>query len=176
LQGIPVIPREQSKVKTLVLGLGNPILSDDSVGWRVALALQAAVKSPDVDIREAGIAGLSFLDMIAGYDRAIIIDAIQTDKGIPGRIYRWGPEALAETRHAGTPHDVNIATALELGKKLKLKLPREIIFFAIEVQDVTTFSESCTPAVEKAIPACVAMVIRELRTPPYQSLPLTKGD
>ena len=59
---------------------------------------------------------------------------------------------LASTRHSGTPHDVNIATALELGKKLKLKLPREITIFAIEVEDVTSFSEECTPGVKKADP------------------------
>jgi hydrogenase maturation protease len=112
---------------------------------------------------EARIAGLDFLDLLAGYDRTIIIDAIQTDKGIPGQIYRLGPDILASTRHAGTPHDVNLATALELGKKLKLKLPRKITIFAIEVEDVTSFGENCTPDVMKAVPECVEMVIRELQ-------------
>ena len=153
---------ETKPMKTLVLGLGNTILSDDSAGCRVAMALKERLNMPDVDVLEAGIAGLSFLDMITGYNRVIIIDAIQTEKGIPGQIYRLGPEILAETRHTGTPHDVNLATALELGKKLKLKLPREITIFAIEVEDVTTFREDCTPAVEKTIPKCVQMVIREL--------------
>ena len=152
-------------MKTLVLGLGNPILSDDSVGCRVATALKDRINSPDIDIQEASIAGLDFLDILTGYDRAIIIDAIQTEKGKPGRIYRLGPEILAKTRHAGSPHDVNLATALELGKKLKLHLPEIISIFAIEVEDVTSFSEECTPAVEKAIPECVEMVIRELRPP-----------
>jgi len=156
----------KSKLKTLVLGLGNPILCDDSAGYRVAMALKERLDIPDVDIKEAGIAGLDFLDMITGYDRAIIIDAIQTKKGKPGKIYRLGPDSLAATRHSGTPHDVNIATALELGKKLNLKLPREIIIFAIEVEDVTTFSEECTPAVKKAVPRCVRMVMRELQTTP----------
>ena len=150
-------------MKTLVLGLGNPILSDDSAGYRVAMVLKDRLHMPDVDIQEAGIAGLDFLDMITGYDRTIIIDAIQTEKGKPGQIYRLGPEILADTRHTGTPHDVNLATALELGRKLKLKLPRIITIFAIEVEDVTSFSEDCTPAVAKAIPECVEMVIRELK-------------
>jgi len=149
--------------KTLILGLGNPILSDDSAGCQVALALKKRAPAPNVDIQEAAIAGLEILDMIAGYDRIIIIDAIQTEKGIPGQIYRLGPESLTETRHSGTPHDVNLATALELGRKLNLKLPRDITIFAIEVEDVTSFGEECTPAVKKAIPKCVEMVIRELQ-------------
>jgi len=152
-------------MKTLVLGLGNPILSDDSVGCRVAAALKERINSPDIDIHEASVAGLDFLDVLTGYDRVIIIDAIQTKKGQPGKIYRLGPEILAETRHAGTPHDVNLATALELGRKLKLHLPEIISIFAIEVEDVTSFSEDCTPAVAKAIPECVEMVVEELQKP-----------
>jgi hydrogenase maturation protease len=152
--------------RTLVLGLGNTILSDDGVGCRVAMALKDILNTPDVDIMEASIAGLDFLDMLTGYNRTIIIDAIQTDKGTPGQIYRLGPEILASTRHAGTPHDVNLATALELGKRLNIKLPEKIIIFAIEVQDVTSFSEECTPEVEKAIPSCVKMVVQELKEDP----------
>jgi hydrogenase maturation protease len=149
--------------KTLVLGLGNPILSDDGAGCRAASVLKEKIKMPDIDIVEAGIAGLDVLDLLNGYDRAIIIDAIRTEKGKPGKVYRFGPGALADTRHTGNPHDTNIATALELGKKLKLKLPQEIIIFAIEAKDVTTFSEECTPPVRKAIPECVEMVMRELQ-------------
>lgn len=152
--------------KTLILGLGNPILSDDGVGCRVALALQDMLHAPDVDIQEAALAGLDFLDLLAGYDRTIIIDAIQTGKGVPGQIYRLGPEVLAGTRHVTNPHDVNLATALELGKKLKLKLPRQITIFAIEVEDVTSFSEDCTPRVQQAIPECAAMVIAALKENP----------
>jgi hydrogenase maturation protease len=149
--------------KTLVLGLGNPILSDDGAGCRAAVVLKEKIKTPDIDIIEAGIAGLDVLDLLNGYDRAIIIDAIRTEKGKPGKIYRFGPGALADTRHTGNPHDTNIATALELGKKLKIKLPQEIIIFAIEAKDVTTFSEECTPPVNEAILECAEMVMRELQ-------------
>lgn len=148
------------------MGLGNPILSDDGVGCRVAMALREKLTTTDADIMEASIAGLDFLDLLTGYERTIIIDAIQTGKGKPGQIYRFGPDALASTRHAGTPHDVNLATALELGKRLNLNLPRQIIIFAIEVKDVTSFGEECTPEVMKAIPACVKLVLQELKADP----------
>jgi hydrogenase maturation protease len=148
--------------KTLILGLGNPILSDDGVGCRVAAALKDRLAGREVDVLEAGVAGLDSLDLLAGYDRAIIIDAIQTASGTPGRISRLETEALAATRHSGTPHDVNLATALELGRRLGLPLPEQIIIFAIEALDVTSFGETCTPAVAAAVPACVEMVVREL--------------
>jgi hydrogenase maturation protease len=155
--------------RTLVLGLGNPILSDDGIGYHVALALREKLKEPEIDVMEASIAGLDFLDLLARYDRAIIIDAIQTREGTPGQIYRFEPEILASTRHASTPHDVNLATALELGKELQLPLPQQINIFAIEVKDVTSFGEECTPEVVKAIPACVEMIVQELNGVPNKS-------
>jgi len=149
-------------MKTLVLGLGNPILSDDGVGLRIAEELEGRVDQQEVTVMETSVAGLSLLDMLAGYDKAIMIDAVQTVGGQAGRIYRLDPEALDFTRHAASPHDVNFATALELGKRLGLPLPREIVIFAVEVADASTFSEECTPEVKQAIPVCAKMIIQEL--------------
>lgn len=149
-------------MKTLVLGLGNPILSDDGVGLRVAAELKGRLDQQETTVVETSMAGLSLLDTLAGYDRAIIIDAIQTVEGKPGQIYRLHPEVFNSTRHTASPHDVNFATALELGNRLGLALPQQIVIFAIEVADATTFSEECTPDVRRAIPICAKMIIREL--------------
>lgn len=153
-----------NNIKTLILGLGNPILSDDGVGCHVAMALKERLQEPEVDVLEASIAGLDFLDMLTGYDKVIIIDAIQTGEGTPGQIYRLDPEAFNATRHAASPHDVNFATALELGNKLGLALPSQIDIFAVEVADTSCFSEECTPKVTEAIPLCVEMIVQELRS------------
>jgi len=150
-------------MKTLVLGLGNPILSDDGVGIHVARALEGRLNQQEVTVEETSMAGLSLLDLLADYDRAIIVDAIQTRQGKVGQVYRLELEAFDTTQHASTPHDVNFATALELGNRLGLTLPRQIDIFAIEVADVSTFSEECTPEVRRAIPVCVEKVIQELK-------------
>ncbi len=154
--------QQEGKMKTLVLGLGNPILGDDGVGLRVAEEVESRVDQRDITVVDTSLSGLSLLDVLAGYDKAIIIDAVQTVEGKPGQIYRLDPEALDFTRHAASPHDVNFATALELGKRLGLALPREIVIFAVEVADASTFSEECTPEVKGAIPVCVEMIIQEL--------------
>ena len=149
-------------MRTLVLGLGNPILSDDGVGFRVAQALEGRFDPERVTVMESSLAGLSLLGLLLGYDRAIIIDSIQTKKWKVGEVYRLDAGDFATTQHATSPHDVNLTTALELGKRLSLAVPREITIFAIEVQDVTTFGEACTPEVEKAIPKAVEAVAMEL--------------
>jgi hydrogenase maturation protease len=152
------------KTKTLILGMGNLLLSDDGVGLCVAAELKNKLDQQETTVMETDTAGLSLLDLLVGYDRAIIIDAIQTVGGKVGQIYRLDPAAFDATRHTASPHDVNFAAALELGNKLGLTLPQQIIIFAIEVADVSTFSEECTPAVKQAIPICVKMALQELNT------------
>jgi hydrogenase maturation protease len=138
--------------------MGNPILSDDGIGIHVARALEGKLDHEDITVTETSIGGLNLLDLLVNFDRAIIIDAIQTVGGKVGQVYRLDPEVFNTTRHASTPHDVNFATALELGKKLGLPLPSQIDIFAIEVANVTTFSEKCSPEVERVVPVCVEMV------------------
>ena len=103
--------------------------------------------------------GLNMLDLLAGYDRAIIIDAIQTEDGKAGQIYQLDVAALDATRHGTSIHEVNLATALELGKRLGMALPQKIYIFAIEASNVNTFSEECTFAVQSAVRRCAKMLI-----------------
>lgn len=149
-------------MKTLVLGLGNAIVSDDAVGPRVARELERALFDSEVVVMEAGVGGLGIVDLIAGFDRVIIIDAIQTRYGLPGHIYKLDARAFLSSRHTGSAHDVDFATALALAERLGMPLPREIIVFAVEATDVTTFSEQCTPEVERAIPECVDLIMHEI--------------
>jgi hydrogenase maturation protease len=149
-------------MKTLVLGLGNPILSDDGVGIKVAHEVANQFNSPQVTVAETSEAGLSLLDSIVGYDKVIIIDAIQTKKGQAGQIYRMKSEDFSFAKRFSSPHQINLVTALELGKMLGLAMPQKITIFAIEAKDIASFSEKCTPEVERAIPEAVKMVLQEL--------------
>jgi hydrogenase maturation protease len=149
-------------MKTLVLGLGNPILSDDGVGIKVAHEVANQLDNPQLTVAETSAAGLSLLDSIVGYDKVIIIDAIQTEEGQAGQIYRMRTEDFSLTKHLSSPHQINLVTALELGKMLNLAMPQKITIFAVEAKDVTSFSEKCTPEVEQAIPKVVKMVLEDL--------------
>jgi len=142
-------------IKTLLLGLGNPILKDDSVGLRVVRELRKRVAKEDVDVMEVTFANIDILEVIGPYDRLIIIDSIKTKGGRPGEFYQLDLNDLQSTLHLSSPHDINLATALELGKRLGMHIPNEIRIYAIEVEDNQTFSESCSPLVEEAIPRIV---------------------
>ena len=153
-------------MKTLVLGLGNPILSDDSVGFRVIELLKTRYTRPETNFVECCVSGLSLLEEIIGYDKLIIVDAIQTKGGQAGKVYRFTLDDLIDTRHSTSPHGLNLATAIELGRKLGEQIPQQIVIFAIEVAEVSRFSERCTPEVERVVPAVADMVIDELVASP----------
>ncbi len=152
-------------MKTLILGIGNPVLCDDGVGIRVAREVGKRVRDPQITITEACHGGLSILDAILGYDRVLIIDSIQTKEGTPGEVYRLRPSDLSFARHLSSPHQVNFITALELGKTLDLPMPERIDIIAVEAGEVNRFRERCTPEVEQAIPAAVEMVLSEFQAP-----------
>jgi hydrogenase maturation protease len=149
-------------LKTMVLGLGNPIFGDDGVGLRVIEELQKQVQNPDITIEGAELAGLDMLEKLSGYDRVIIIDAIQTG-GRVGEIYQLTPEDLKSTVHTGTPHDVNFTTALEFGQRIGVKLPSKIDIVAIEIAPNVAFSEELTPEIEKVVAEVVKRVIEMLK-------------
>jgi hydrogenase maturation protease len=149
-------------MKILVLGIGNPILSDDGAGIRVAQEVGHQLNNPQVTVTETSEAGLRLLDSIVGYDKVVIIDAVQTEKGQAGQIYHMRPEDFSFAKHFSSPHQINLVTALELGNALDLSMPQKITIFAVEAKDITTFSEKCTPEVEQAIPKLVKMVMEEL--------------
>ncbi|MGB9689472.1 hydrogenase maturation protease [Thermogutta sp.] len=145
--------------RTLVLGLGNPILSDDSVGLRVVQELQKILlPRKDLVIDEDHWGGLRLMERLAGFDRAIIIDAIQSGAA-PGTIRCLHPNEIP-TQHSASAHDVNLPTALAFGRQMGLHLPLDdaIVLIAIEAEDVLTFGEECTPAVAAAIPQAVKLV------------------
>jgi hydrogenase maturation protease len=150
-------------MKTLLLGLGNSILRDDAVGLKVVRALGEKMTGKDVHVEEASFANIEILEAIGPYDRLIIVDSIKTGQGRPGELYSLSLEDLQTTLHLSCPHDINLATALELGKRLGMHVPGEIRIYAIEVEDNQTFSETCTRLVEEAIPRIVEEIAQRER-------------
>ena len=148
------------KVKVLIIGIGNLLRSDDGVGLHVIETLRKEDLSDNVDLMD-GLSGLDILDVIEGYDRIIIIDAIQTG-GEPGTIHKLSLEDLKakHTLHSYSTHlNMDFPTVLELGRKLfPEKIPEDITIIAVEAEDITTISDKCTPQVEKAVPEVVQLI------------------
>jgi hydrogenase maturation protease len=146
-------------MKTLIFGFGNPILTDDAVGIRVAQELEQ--EFPDLAVVMTSEAGLSLLEEVTGYDKLVIIDSIKTGKGNPGELYKLGLEDLKPASDFSSFHGLDIATAFKLGEKLGYPMPERVSIYAIEVKDNTTFGEKCTPEVEQSMSFIVRQIIKE---------------
>lgn len=118
----------------------------------------------DLAIEEASLGGIRLLDILEGYDRVILVDAIKTKGGVPGDVYRLEPGDFAGTLHSSSPHDLNLFTALEFGRAMGMHMPEEMVVLAVEVDDVETFNEGCCPAVSRAIPEVMEAVLEELKS------------
>ncbi len=150
---------------TVVIGIGNPVLTDDGIGLHVVRWIAERLPDmPGIQIRELYSGGIRLMEAMAGFDRAVIVDAILTEGGRPGTVYSPAANDLFQTRNAHSTHDGSLATALELGRLAGLRLPGEIRIWAIEARDVTNFSERLTSDVERAIPVVVDDVMRFLRS------------
>lgn len=135
------------------------------MGIYVARDVRNKINQDNITVVEASLGGLRLLDILTGYQKAIIIDATKSLNGKVGQIYRLETTSLAKTQHIDSTHDLSLVDALELGRKLGVPVPDKIIIYAIEASDVSTFSEKCTTTVKKSISRCATMVLSELKQP-----------
>jgi hydrogenase maturation protease len=167
--------RVPEHVKTTVIGLGNTILCDDGVGVYVARVLEKRLGGA-ADVRAAELAGLDLLEMLKGYDRAYIVDAINLDGERPGTVFRMRPDDIRITPRLASFHDIDLVTALELGRRLELPMPADVIVLGVQVEDALTLRERCTAAVEGAIGPLAEEIEGEIRGTPHRtiSIPLSE--
>jgi hydrogenase maturation protease len=154
-------------VNTRIIGLGNSILTDDGVGICAAreVGRRLAEAGPDacVDIVESEVAGFALMELMAGWERVILIDSIQFDGLEPGTVIRIEPEDLRTSLRLRSVHDINLPTALELGRRLGLQMPARLTIFGIQAKDSLTFGESLTDAAEHGLNETVDLVLKEIR-------------
>jgi len=150
-------------MKTIILGVGNHILGDDGVGVHVANELKTRIHYPDITIEEALTGGMNLLDLLLGYDKAIIIDAVKTETGENGEVKRI-PLSDFSTMHSCNPHDVSLTEAIEMAKKMgEKRIPKEIIIIGIMMKQIPCeFGEQLSETIAAAVPAAVEMILAEI--------------
>ena len=150
------------KNKVLLLGIGNPLLTDDGIGIVAAREI-SEMGLPGVDVEEATASGIEVMEMMLGYEKVVVVDAIMWPDHEPGEVLRLDEKDFSHTVHGSSPHGVNISTAIALGRQTTPEeMPREIVFLAMQAEDVSTFSERQTPRVRKSIPAFISAVLKEV--------------
>ena len=164
------------QTRTIVVGLGNPVLGDDGVGWRVADEVEGRLRAvrdaggavPAVEVERLGVGGLRLMESLAGYDAAILVDAADFPDRPLGEVRSCALDDLDcyAAGHLDSAHDASLVTALALGRRLGASLPTRIQTVTVQVQRTDIFSERLTPEVEAAVPAAASAVVELLMDTP----------
>ncbi len=159
---------------TLVVGLGNPLRGDDGVGWRVVDALHDALPALTVgedpigrvELEQMAVGGLTLMERLVGYERAILVDAVSTGHAPVGTVTCL-PLAEIETRaaaHLDSAHDATLPAALAAGRALGATLPAEIWAVGVEAILHDRFEDGLSPEVAAAVPLAVTACLTRIRT------------
>lgn len=148
---------------TLVLGLGNTIMSDDGVGPKVIEILRQTADLPDfVKLLDGGTLGLDLLPYLEGTVRLIIVDAVEIGKE-PGTVVRLaGDEVPIALETKLSPHQMGMKDLLAVAR-LMGDLPDEIVLIGIQPLLLEMGTELTLP-VAAALPELVALVQAEIST------------
>ncbi len=143
-------------MRTLVLGLGNELAGDDAVGLMVARALREPLAGV-ADVVESSSSGLALIEVLAGYDRAVVVDAICTGRTPPGTITEM---TLAQVGRVVAPslHQAGLPELAAVAERLGLRFPSRTRVFAVEVLDPYTLGADMSPPVAGAVPELVRRV------------------
>ena len=147
--------------RTVVIGLGNPLMGDDGVGLAALARLEADYRIPlDIELVDGGTWGMNLLPVIEDAGRLLLLDAIHKD-GAPGTAYRLTRYELP--RYLATkisPHQVDLHDVLALAE-LRGTLPAETVAVGVQPERVEMIAE-LSPAVTAALDGLVALAVKEL--------------
>ena len=161
-----------ARPQCIVIGLGNPILGDDGVGWRVAQEVQSRLNKQDpiskpcleVEFDYLSLGGLSLMERLIGFRHALIIDAIASGGAPIGEVMRYCVQDFDSSgmSHLNSIHDTSLHTAIQIGRSLNVELPDRIEIITVEIQPSYHFRETLTDAVAASIPRAADLAINVL--------------
>ncbi|KZM74694.1 hydrogenase maturation protease [Nocardia terpenica] len=148
-----------TRPRAVVIGVGNEYRRDDGIGPAVAARIDAlGLPGVLVTLCDGEPAGL--LDIWAGVDLAIVVDAVLCEPSAPGRIWRTTVDALRGRTRATSSHALGIPDALPLGRALG-RVPGELVVLAVEAARLDLGAGLSDP-VAAAVPRVVQAVLAEL--------------
>jgi hydrogenase maturation protease len=150
--------------KTIVIGVGNILMSDEGLGVRAAERLQKIVRDENIKIIDAGTSLQRALTLTENFEKIIIIDAVRADKPA-GHIQRFTIEELEQGKTGPVQlmlslHEIDVPKAIAM-ERLVAKLPEEIIFFGMEPEKIAPGME-LSRAVEAKMDLLVSAIRKEL--------------
>jgi len=144
-------------MNTLILGLGNLLLSDEGVGVHAARALAARELPAGVSVVEAGTAFLDVLSDIEKADRILLIDAMEGG-GAPGSVYRVPFDQCRHPEMLASLHGFDMSRVLFMAGNERQP---EVIVFGVEPAKIEWGTE-VSPMVARTLPLLADAILKEV--------------
>jgi len=149
-------------MRTLVLGLGNLVHGDDGLGVHAIERLQKDARvPPGVVLMDGGTQGLSLIPHISGFERVLVIDAIDVGKA-PGTLIRLEGESVHKMPGKPSVHQLGFAD-LMIGLQLLGECPAEVVVLGVQPQS-TEWTAELTAPVHASLEELTALVIEQLES------------
>jgi hydrogenase maturation protease len=147
---------------TLVIGLGNPLMSDEGIGVHLIRKLsEQQEKFPSVEFIDAGTGGMNLLHLIANRKKAVIIDCVKMGKK-PGTFKCFEPadvQTIKKMTHFSL-HEADILRIIDLSKQLG-ECPEKIVIFGIQPESLE-LGQKLTKTLSGQIDAYLVEIHKEL--------------
>src|SRR5512143_547868 len=154
-------------MRLTVIGIGQTMRGDDAVGIEAVHRWQrlfpgTAARS-DIEVQFAELPGLGLVDLIDGFDAAVLVDAVGSVDAA-GQVYRLAPEELESFGTGGkTAHGWGVAETLQLDRRLNPEhAVIRIRLIGIEAAQVE-MGQPLSPAVEASLPAACKAIEEEIQ-------------
>jgi hydrogenase maturation protease len=145
----------------LVLGIGNPYMSDDSIGVRVVQRLQREFRlSPEVRVVDGGTLGIKLLSLLEGVERLLVVDAVRNGS-TPGTLIRLAGDQVPRAFMAKLSRDEAGLSDLLAAAELLGTIPWDIVLWGIQPASLE-FGEQLSPLVAAQFETLVNHVLDEL--------------
>jgi len=151
-----------SPVQTLILGVGNLLMSDEGVGVHVIQRLVADYQLPEeVQVLDGGTLGMDLLYYLEGVENLLLVDAVQARKE-PGTLIRLeGDEVPAFMSIKISPHQLGVPDMLAAAK-LKGYYPRRIVLWGVQ-PELMKIGLDLSPTVDSKMETIIENVLEQLQ-------------
>lgn len=148
--------------KTLVLGVGNKLMSDEGVGVHVIERLAAGyVISEEVQMLDGGTLGMDLLYYLEGIENLLLVDAVETHKKAGTIIRLEGEEVPAFLALKISPHQIGVPDMLAAAR-FKDLYPKRLILWGIQ-PELLEIGVDLSPLIESKVDVLVENMVEQLK-------------
>lgn len=142
--------------KPVVLGLGNPLFSDEGVGIHIIHQLMASDFDARAELVDGGTDGLMLLSLVEEVSHLIVVDAISGNLP-PGSIQKLELDDIPiYARQKLSPHQLSFQEVLALAS-MRDRLPQNMVLFGVQPATLEWGTE-LSPEVQAAVPVLIDML------------------